>query len=62
MKIAWFVFRGIDFHTVAYMDALGAEVGSTERQFFGTRREAELAARRAGWRGYEVTWSLAPTA
>jgi hypothetical protein len=60
MATGWFVFRGIGPHTVCYMDGQGAETGAGGRHFFHTREAAVSAARRFGWRHYELAEGLMP--
>lgn len=58
--IGWYVFRGLDFHTVCYMDANGGETAASGRQFFSSQEGAEEAAERFGWKNAEFAWSLMP--
>lgn len=54
MRTGWIVYRGIDAHTVVYMDWKGNAVGAGERAFFETEEKAKATARAFGWRSWET--------
>ena len=60
MTGAWYVWRGVGAHLVWYMDHEGRSVGAPDRHLFPSWQEADEAARRGGWRHYEITWCPAP--